>query len=184
MSSAELISDETIRPLRRAEYEQLVEMGVFEGEKIELLHGRLVRMTPQGTGHAWTIQALTWIFVKAAGDDLWVRPQLPVAASDDSEPEPDLAIVRRSGRDHPDTALLVVEVAQSSLRKDRILKGPLYAACGVPEYWVVNLRDRVVEVHTHPVGDHYTRLESVGPEGVLTTAAISGLEIPVSDILP
>jgi Uma2 family endonuclease len=142
----------------RLEYDRLIEKGVFGTEdRIELLGGALVVREAQGSPHAMGIrmaeEALRRVF--AAGWD--VRGQLPVALDDDSEPEPDISVVPGSFRDyrhgHPPRAVLIVEVAESSLSLDRALKGSLYARARVPEYWIVNLVDRALEVHRDPAPD-------------------------------
>ncbi len=118
------------------EYHRMAEAGILgEDEHVELIDGMLVAMTPQGRAHARVIQRLTRLLVRALGDDLEVLPQLPLTLPDDSEPEPDLAVVRaedaQSGEHHPRTALLVVEVAGDSLRLDRGSKAALYARAGI-----------------------------------------------------
>jgi Uma2 family endonuclease len=149
-----ILAGERQRPLRREEYDRLVEQGCFEDERVELLHGVLITMSPQGPRHATVIENLTMLLVPAVLGRARVRVQSPLAASDDSEPEPDLIVVAPGPRPHghPHTALLVVEVAETSLAKDRQTdhqtRAGIYAACGVPEYWVVNLPEDCVEVHT------------------------------------
>jgi Uma2 family endonuclease len=145
-----ILAGERQRPLRREEYDRLVEQGCFEDERVELLHGVLITMSPQGPRHATVIENLTMLLVPAVLGRARVRVQSPLAASDDSEPEPDLIVVAPGPRPHghPHTALLVVEVAETSLAKDRQIKAGIYATCGVPEYWVVNLPEDCVEVHT------------------------------------
>lgn len=113
------------------EYHRIVEAGILgEDEHVELIDGMLVAMTPQGRAHARVIQRLTRLLVRTLGDDLEVLPQLPLTLPDDSEPEPDLAVVRaedaQSGEHHPRTALLVIEVAGDSLRLDRGSKAALF----------------------------------------------------------
>lgn len=139
-----ILAGERQRPLRREEYDRLVEQGCFEDERVELLHGMLITMSPQGPRHATVIENLTMLLVPAVLGRARVRVQSPLAASDDSEPEPDLSMVAPGPRPHghPHTALLVVEVAETSLAKDRQIKAGIYVACGVPEYWVVNLPER------------------------------------------
>jgi Uma2 family endonuclease len=125
----------------RVEYDRLIEKGVLgPKDRIELLGGLLVVREPQGSPHAMGIrmaeEALRRVF--ASGGD--VRGQLPVALDDDSEPEPDIRVVPGSFRDyrqaHPARAVLIVEVAEASLRLDRGEKGSLYARAGVPDYWI------------------------------------------------
>ncbi len=142
----------------RKEYDRLVDQGVLTpSDKVELIEGEIVPMAPQNARHAVAQRLGQDLLPKAfdAGSD--VRPALPLAVSDDSEPEPDLAVVRGSPRDvvraHPTTAVLVVEIADSSLDFDRRQKARLYARSGVPEYWIENLRDRVLEVLRDPRAD-------------------------------
>lgn len=180
------LAAEPIRPLRRAEYDQLVEAGAFVDEKLELLQGMIVKMSPQGARHAFVVEALTGLLVLAAGARARVRVQLPLAVSDDSEPEPDFAVVAAasSPRSHPTTALLVVEVAETSLARDRGLKAGLYAGALVAEYWVVDLAGDLVEVHRDPVGGRYTTLTSHRRGDVLRPIALAGTSIEVAAFLP
>jgi Uma2 family endonuclease len=142
------------RGLRRVEYDRLVDLGLFEGERIELLAGQLVVREPQGSSHAATIAQVAQVLAAAFGAGWHPRVQLPLALDDESEPEPDVAIVAGAPRDylsaHPTTAALVVEVASGSLRLDRRLKGALYAGAGILDYWIVNLAEHALEVHRDP----------------------------------
>jgi Uma2 family endonuclease len=149
------------RPLRRAEYDQLVGLGAFADEHIELLDGALVQMSPIGPPHCATVDRLTKLLVLSLADKALVRVQAPFAAGDLSEPEPDLALVPLADYDvaHPDYAYLIIEVAESSLSTDRGRKARLYAECQVPEYWVVNVAARQVEVHTEPAAGTYAQVE-------------------------
>jgi Uma2 family endonuclease len=174
-----------IRPLRRREYELLAEAGAFENEKVELLYGRIVQMSPQGTEHAFSITRLTKVLILALGDQATVRPQLPFAASEYSMPEPDLAVVAELRADaHPERALLVIEVAFSSLRIDRRIKARLYAETGIPEYWVVDVAHGEVIVHTVPSESGYRRIEHVGREAVLVPVELPMVKVRVADVLP
>ena len=137
------------------EYHRMIEAGTLgEDEHVQLIAGAVVAMTPQGPAHALVIQNLTRLVAQELPADLALRPQLPLTLPEDSEPEPDLAVVRvadaRSRDHHPRTALLVVEVAGDSLRLDRQTKAALYARAGIPEYWIVNLVETAVEVHRDP----------------------------------
>src|SRR5262249_53858607 len=155
---------EGIRPIRRVEYDRMVELGMFEDERIELLRGVLVQMSPIGSRHSATVDRLTRVLVLALSDRAVVRVQNPFAATDDSEPEPDFAVVPLRDYDdaHPECAHLLVEVSESSLRIDRGVKLGIYAENGVPEYWVVNIAKRCVEVYTEPDGTAYRSLRTVG----------------------
>lgn len=174
------------RPLTRLEYERIVEQGLFEGERLELIRGMVLEMSPIGPAHCDPIDVLTEIFIRALQQRALVRVQLPFAATDDSEPQPDLALVpyRRYSDRHPDKAFLLVEVAESSLLYDRETKGPLYAASGVPEYWIVNVNSRRVEVYDQPIEGRYSRArlfegrESVAPQ------AFPDIVIQLSELFP
>jgi Uma2 family endonuclease len=176
-----------IRPLRRVEYDRLVELGVFdEDEKIELLRGVLVTMSPQGADHGYVVERLTKLLIDALGDRGRLRPQAPFAASDVSEPEPDVAVYPPSGyvRAHPDNALLLVEIAYSSLRKDRGIKSEIYAEAGVPEYWIVDLVHGVVEVRVAPADGHYTRMTTHGRGERITLVSFPDIVLATADFLP
>jgi Uma2 family endonuclease len=174
-----------IRPLRVQEYELLADSGAFDNEKVELLYGQIVKMSPQGTEHAFAITRLTKVLILALGDLATVRPQLPFIASGYSMPEPDLAVVAELRADaHPDRALLVIEVAFSSLELDRSLKAKLYAEAGVPEYWVVDLAHGEVIVHANPGPSGYRHIEHVGREAALVPNRLPTVRVCVADILP
>ena len=156
---------ESIRPILRHEYDQMVKLGLFEDERVELLDGVLVTMSPIGPDHDAAVSWLTKVFVRAVGDRAEVRPQCTFGAGR-SAPQPDLALVPPGSyrKAHPEAALLIVEVSNSSLRTDRGVKARIYATAGVPEYWVVNLVDEQVEVFRDPTGDSY-RVTTVARRG-------------------
>jgi Uma2 family endonuclease len=180
----------------RVEYDRLIEAGVFQpGEPIELLGGLLVVAEPQGDAHFTAIRLAEDALRAAFGPGWEVRPQGPIALDAESEPEPDVAVVPGSTRDyrdgHPAHAVLVVEVAESSLRRDREEKGSLYARAGIADYWIVNLVDRVLEVFREPVlepaapfGWRYLSVTAYGHEGSVAPLAAPGSRIPVADLLP
>lgn len=179
------LAPERPRPLRRAEYEHLVEAGAFTDERIELLEGVLVSMSPQGTEHADIVRRLTMLFVRLVGDRALVSVQCPFAASDDSEPEPDLALVPHGNYRgaHPTRAFLIVEVAESSLRKDASIKADLYARSRVDEYWVVDLNARSVLVHRASDGTTYRDTFTAIPADSLSLDIWGGGALPVREFL-
>jgi Uma2 family endonuclease len=174
-----------IRPLRRVEYDKLIELGMFQDERIELLRGVLVPMSPIGAPHSATIDRLVRILVLALSDRATVRIQNPYAALDDSEPEPDLSVVPLGDYDaeHPERAELLIEVAESSLSRDRGLKLHIYAENGVPEYWVVNLVDRRVEVYREPSSSGYRVVRHFERGQSIQLVRFPDVEIHVSDVL-
>ena len=174
-----------VRPLLRTEYERLVDLGVFDDERVELLNGALVTMSPQGTKHAECVRRLTKILVTALSDRTTVQIQTPLAAGTRSLPEPDVAVVPLGNyaNAHPEGALWIIEVADSSLDRDRA-KATLYAAANIAEYWIVNLADGVVEVHTDPHGERYRNITTRDTRADLAPRAFEDVIIRVADILP
>lgn len=145
----------TARRWKRAEYDRLVKLGVFEREPLELVGGQLIVAEPQSTSHASAIRMVDYALRAALPPGWVVSIQSPLSLDDESEPEPDVFVVPGRPSDyrdaHPSRPVLVVEVAESSLRFDRLRKGSsLHARAGVPDYRIVNLVDRVLEVHRDP----------------------------------
>ena len=180
----------------RAEYDRLIDLGVFApGDPVELLGGELIVSEPQGSAH-YTSVGLVEDALRAAFGPGWViRSQGPVALDEESEPEPDVAVVPGRRRDysgeHPSRPVLVVEVAESSLRLDRNRKGGLYARAGLGDYWIVNLVDGVLEICREPVaepsaayGYAYASRIVLGPEASATPLAAPAASIPVRALLP
>jgi len=189
------VADPHPRLWTREEYDKMAEAGVFRpGERVELIGGRIVEMSPQNSPHATaltlTSDALRIVF--ASG--FVVRMQLPLNLSPVSQPEPDIAVVRGTVRDytraHPTTAVLVVEVSESTLAFDRGEKASLYASAGIPEYWIINLLDRCVEVYRDPIamtGQLYgygyrSRLQFFATDTV-AAIAIPQAPIAIADLL-
>jgi Uma2 family endonuclease len=179
------LQSERLRPLLRVEYDRLVDLGFFEDEKIELLRGVLVEMSPQGDAHASIAESIAQRFASMLPfDEYRVRAHSPFAATDDSEPEPDVMVSRRvAGQPgHPTAALLLIEVALDSLRKDRKLKLGIYAEAGVPEYWIIDVEHERVEVYTEPHGREYRRCVVVEPTGMLRPTQLTGMELAVASL--
>jgi putative restriction endonuclease len=183
------------RGLRRVEYERLVELGMFTGERLELLEGLLVVREPQGSPHAAIAAHIAQVLSAAFGVGWHARLHSPLALDDQSEPEPDVAVV--AGRPlvyvaaHPSTAALVVEVADFTLRLDRQVKTTLYARAGLSDFWIVNLVDRIVEVHREPGPSSdaarawsYRSVDLLRPPAAVTPLAAPGASIAVADLLP
>ena len=180
----------------RAQYDRLIEVGFFQPrDPIELIGGQLVVAEPQGSYHFTSVRAVEEALRVAFGAGWDVRGQGPVALDDESEPEPDAAVVPGSFRDyvagHPSRPVLVVEVSESSLSFDRHHKGSVYARAGLTDYWIVNLVDRVLEVYRDPVQDsaaafgwRYGSIETFAPESFISPLALSGARIRVVDLLP
>jgi Uma2 family endonuclease len=181
-----LLAPERVRPLKRREFEKLVELGEFRHENVELLRGVLVTMSPQGEPHArisaWFAQHL----IKALDLRRYeTRTHSSFPATSDSMPEPDVSVSVRRGdfqRPDPSNSILLIEVAQSSLTKDRVIKNEIYARSGVPEYWVVNVKTRTVEVRRGPTKAGYQRVVVKRAGDTLRPLKLRGVTFDVADI--
>jgi Uma2 family endonuclease len=160
------------------QYHQMIDAGILtEEDKVELLEGRLIAMSPEGPTHA-AIQRRVTAFLAPQID--FTRHHLAVGnpitiESAASEPEPDFAVIDADAgglAHHFRSALLVIELSKTSLRKDRVRKAPIYAAAGIPEYWIVDLVNWRVEVHTAPKDGVYTRTQVVERDGVVQAQAV------------
>lgn len=188
-------SEFVTRRWTRAEYERLIDLGMFVGERLELLAGLLVIGEPQSSIHAAIVAHLGQVLTAAFGPGWHARLQGPVAVDDDSEPEPDVAMVTGRPFDyvdgHPSSAPLVIEIADASLQLDRRLKTALYARARLPEYWIVNLVDRVIEVHRDPqpepsadLGAVYHSVEVLRAPALVSPLAAPAARVAVADLLP
>ncbi|HVT82103.1 MAG TPA: Uma2 family endonuclease [Phycisphaerae bacterium] len=204
MTLLELHPFEMPQPHRftREEYYRLNDLGFFEGRRVELIEGEIVEMAPQKEPHVLGVSLTCRALEKAFGEHFWVRCQAPLSLGQISDPEPDLAVVPGQPRDyagkgHPSTALLVVEVADATLRYDRTLKAALYARAGVQDYWIVNVVDNVVEVHREPIQEgiaagvegkelrwRYRAVSSVRPPAMISPLALPGKPMDVATMLP
>ena len=175
----------------REDYERLVEVGIFESrDGVELLNGKIINMAPQHTPHATAIRLVSKFLRSAFGDEeLVVDSQLPIALDARSEPEPDLAVVRGEIRDFaqchpsPEDVVLLVEVAEASIEKDRGEKLAAYARAGIAEYWIVDLNSNTLEVCRGPEGEDYTDRAVLKRGDKISPLGIEG-EIAVEELLP
>jgi Uma2 family endonuclease len=184
------------RRFTRAEYERLIDLGVFQpGELIELIGGELLVAEPQGAPHYTAIRKTAKALEAAFGPGWDVRTEGPIGLDDESEPEPDVAVVPGTpddyARAHPSRLVLTVEVAESSLALDRLRKSSLYARAGLADYWVLNLIDRVLEVYREPAPDsaspfgwRYARSEVFDASARVAPLAARGANVLVSNLLP
>ena len=173
------VADRPIRPLTVDDVMQMVHAGIIgEDDRVELLHGVLTAMSPQNPPHAVIVQRLTaWLAPLMVAGTHDVRVQLPLVVPDPTSlPEPDFVVVEHDASRiaHPTTASLVIEVADSSLRVDTTIKPALYAAAGVPEYWVVDVARASVHVLTDPQPDGYGTSTTATTEASLGPVAVVG----------
>ena len=185
----------TVRRWRRDEYDRLVDLGLFADEPLELIGGQLIVAEPKGEYHSSAVNAAEYA-VRAVLPPGWiVRCQLPVSLDDESSPEPDIVVAPGRPADyrdaHPVRPPLAIEVSDSSLAFDRQQKGSLFARGGLPDYWIVNLVERVVEVYRDPVADgsavfgwRYCSVVVRGPGDRVVPLAFPDVQIAVSELLP
>lgn len=172
------------------EYHRMIEVGLLgEDDRVELLAGEIVDKMPIGSRHAACVDRSGDLLAELAGDGYRVRRQNPVTLDDASEPEPDLAVVARrddyyaGGHPRPSDVALLVEVADSSLALDRRRKLPLYGAAGVPESWLVDLVDELVEVHSDPGPHGYGTIQVRRRGGQVRSVTVPDLAIEVDALL-
>jgi len=178
-----------------AEWERAVAAGIFDGNRVELIGGEIINMSPQLVPHARGICRTAAAMRKGFPEsNYWVRDHLPLHLGDHSEP--DAAVTQGAESNytdihHPATTLVIIEVSQSTLAYDRDEKASLYASAGIADYWIVNLGDRQVEVHRKPVKDarqrfgrHYSKVTVMKPGDSIAPLATKNTLVPVADLLP
>jgi Uma2 family endonuclease len=172
------------------EYHRMAEAGILhEDDRVELIEGEIVEMSPIGGRHAKCVIELMRLLVPVVGEEARVSPQNPVRLGDYGEPQPDIAVLRISERyragelSESEDVLLLVEVSDTSLRYDREIKLPLYARAVVREVWIVDLANEAIERHTEPTGDSYRLTERARRGETLRSKALPELVVPVDALL-
>lgn len=181
-----MFANEPVRRMKRVEYHRLAAEGFFEDEKVELLFGVVVEMTPIDPAHIASTNVLRRLLEGRLGGRATVLSPSAFAASEMSEPEPDLMVVPTGTYwdEHPDSAYLVIEIARSSVARDQGIKAMLYGCSEVEEYWIVNHVDDVIEVRRDRHEGTW-RSKSVHGRGErVSMLRFPDVEVAVSDILP
>lgn len=172
------------------EYERMGESGIFpQDARLELIEGGIFELSPIGSAHAACVNFLGGLLNRLFGGVLIVSVQNPVRLNDFSEPQPDVALLRR--RDdfyrgaHPtsEDVLLVVEVADTTVATDRSFKLPLYARAGISEFWLVNIPEGQLEIYSEPSGDSYLRSEVFERDAEARSHTVEGLSVKVGELL-
>jgi Uma2 family endonuclease len=160
------------------EYHRMIAAGILSDRRVELLQGEIVEMSPEGEPHAYCSHEASEYLTQLLGKRATIRQAKPITLPNNSEPEPDIAIVQRLGRDYrehhpyPENIFWLIEYANSSLEKDLEIKSKIYAEVGISEYWVVNLKKMHLVVFRSPLdGDYATKF-------TLTTGEIQLLAFP------
>ena len=176
------------RRWRRDEYYRMLEVGILhDNERVELIDGEVLERAAEYAPHSTGVGLTQDLLTAAFGRGYVIRVQHPLWLAD-SDPEPDIAVVQGTRRDfateHPTSSVLVIEVSHATLAYDRVDKVALYAQAGIPEYWILNLVDRQLEVHRDPEGAAYrTRLALRAGDSVAPLAKPES-PIAVADLLP
>jgi Uma2 family endonuclease len=186
-----------VRPRRwnKDEYYRLGELGFFHGQRVELIEGQLMVHSPQNSLHANAVDAVHDVLRTVFPAAYRVRGQLPIDLGQPSEPEPDVAVVvgprQQYWNAHPTSAVLIVEVSDTTLSYDRDRKGSLYARAKLKDYWIVNVVDRQLEVYRDPqpdptahYGHRYTSCTVLRPPDTVSPLALPQITIAVADLLP
>lgn len=173
-----------------AEYHRMAEAGILnEDSRCELIGGVIVDMAPVGAAHIGFVTRLIRLLPGILDGRASFTVQNALRLDDGSEPEPDVVILKPRADDYEriapggSDALLVIEVADSSLRDDREIKAPLYAESGIPELWIVDIASRNVEVFRKPHAGRYTEVRRVEADGVLDMVAVPGAVLPAGELL-
>jgi Uma2 family endonuclease len=172
------------------EYYRIAEAGILhEDDRVELVDGEIVEMTPIGSPHAACVDRLALFLQRSVDDRGIVRVQGPIRLDAHSEPQPDLSVLKpradfyASGHPAPSDVLLVVEVADTSLRYDRDVKVPLYARAAIAETWLVDLLNERVEIFSQPTPHGYQQSRRAGRGERLTSSAVPAVSLLVDDII-
>lgn len=173
------------------DYHKMADAGILdEDERVELIKGEIIEMSPVGSRHAAGINRANRVLLRRLPmTSAIVSTQNPIRLDEHSEPQPDLAVLRyrddfySGALPKPEDVLLVLEISDSSLRYDRTTKLALYAAAGIPEAWLADLHGDALERHTEPINGRYVAVRRAGRGEVLASTVIDGLELRVDDVL-
>ena len=171
------------------EYYKMIELGILKDyEKAEIIEGELIQKMPIGDTHAFVVDVLAEFFIKNVPDNVRVRVQNPIRLSDYNEPEPDIVLAdltKFDGKRHPrpEETILIVEVSDTTLKYDRDTKLALYAESEIPEVWIINLKNEIVEVHQKPSVGIYQLAQIYKRGEIVKSAILPNFEVEVDEIL-
>lgn len=178
------------RVFSAGEYHRMIDAGILaEDDRVELIEGDIVKMSPIGSRHAACVKRLNSICNRKAGQSFIVSVQDPIHLDDFSEPQPDIALLKHrddfysNSLPATDDVMLVIEVANTSVEADRNVKLPLYARAGIPEVWLANLPEDRVEAHSNPVKGVYQKIRVFRRGESLSPELIPDLVVKVEEIL-
>jgi Uma2 family endonuclease len=184
----------TVQLLRRQftvkEYNRMIEAGILtKDDRVELIKGEIIQMAAIGRRHAACVNRLAELFILRLGQAVTVGVQNPVELNDNSEPQPDLALLRRradfyeAGHPQASDVLLLIEVADTTIESDREIKIPLYAASNIAEVWLVDINQRLMEVYREPSPNGYQHIQKLQPGQIIAIQAFPDLNFTVDEVL-
>lgn len=179
------------RPFTVAEFDQMAEAGILrEDDRVELIEGEIVAMSPIGREHAACVRKLTRVLARLLGDRTQISVQNPVTIPDWTQPNPDVALLvpradyYADAHPTPRQVQVIIEVADTTLAYDTQVKAALYAGARVREMWVIDLKARRLVVHAQPQGKRYARVQSYSEGEHITSRRFPGIRFAVNDLLP
>lgn len=179
-----------LRLLTVREYNLMAEVGILtDDEKVELINGQIITMSPQGSFHAAAIRRTDRLFGKLFKENVIIQKQLPIIVNDFSQPEPDIAIVKYDPLDYDDRhpnateVYLIIEIADTTLKTDLEIKRQLYAFGNIPEYWVLDIKQRQLHVYRQPQNQDYQTVIILTDQDMIKTLNFPDIEIKVSEML-
>jgi hypothetical protein len=172
------------------EYHEMAKAGILQPrERVELIDGEIIQMSPIGYRHGVCIDRMHTLFVKKFGEQAVVSSQNPIRLNKWTEPQPDLVVFKPRAdfyakkRKRPEDVLFVVEVADSTLRYDQKIKLPQYAIAGIPEYWIADLKNDVLHVYRDPAGESYNTVDALHPSEFVCPLAFPDVRFQIDDVL-
>jgi Uma2 family endonuclease len=193
MQATHSIIDPQTRRWTKDEFHQMADLGWFQDQRAELIDGEIVVLSPQKFPHGSITDGIAQILRDAFGPTFWVRSQLPLDLGETSEPEPDVSVVkgpRLNHKNHPATAVLVVEVSDTTIVFDRRQKARLYASAQISDYWIADLVHSQLIVHRDPVGGstpseafRYAKVVSLSKDQIVSPLSAPSAQIKVADLL-
>ncbi|MDR9402404.1 MAG: Uma2 family endonuclease [Halothece sp. Uz-M2-17] len=173
-----------------SEYQKMAEVGILtERDRVELMAGEIIPMSPIGYRHAATVKRLNDLFGQRLGNQAIRGIQDPIVLDNQSQPQPDVVLLRprsdyyASGHPQPKDIYLLVEVADISIAYDREVKIPLYAQAGISEVWLIDLNENVLEVYRNPLRDRFSHIQILQPNLTISSLAFPEITFTVAELV-
>ncbi|QYX29811.1 Uma2 family endonuclease [Sphaerospermopsis torques-reginae] len=171
------------------QFHKMAESGILsENDRVELIRGEMIDMSPIGTRHSGCVLFLTNLLALLLGGRALINVQNPVELDEISEPQPDIALLKprpdfyRNSHPQPEDIFLIIEVADTTVKYDRQVKIPLYAEANIPEVWLIDVNQEIIEVYRHPHQGIYQYIQTLEKNQSLSILAFPGVSINVSEI--